>query len=125
MTDDLRNTNPLVEAESQLLEICERHAQFDAPIDTGSLGRMAVHIRNINRSVSESTRDHANAAKRLTDFSVTLGRLAKNSSPASEELAQRMKDLAETLRATGAELGQADSLPRWAQSEATPASPAS
>jgi hypothetical protein len=118
MTDNLKNANPLVDAETQLLEICERHEQFHAPIDTGSLGRMAVHIRNINRSVSESTRDHANAAKRLTDFSVTLGRLAKNSSPASEELAQRMNNLAETLRTTGAELGQPDTVPRWAAQSA-------
>ncbi len=114
MTDAPKNDNPLVEAESQLLEICEQHEKFDAPIDIGSLGRMAVHIRNINRSVSESTRDHANAAKRLTDFSVTLGRLAKNSSPASEELAQRMRSLAETLRSTGVELGRTENLPRWA-----------
>jgi hypothetical protein len=120
MTDNLKNTNPLENAESQLLEICERHEQFGTPIDTGSLGRMAVHIRNISRSVGESTRDHANAAKRLADFATTLGRIAKNSSPGSEELARRMSALAETLRTAGNELATASADPAWAHVSAPP-----
>jgi hypothetical protein len=114
MTDSTYTDNPLEQAEAQLREICESPQQFAVPIDTGSLGRMIVHIRNINRSVSESTRDHANAAKRLTDFSATLGRIAKNSSPSSEALSMRMQELAETLKVTGAELASASSIPKWA-----------
>lgn len=106
--------NPLDHAELQLREICESHAQFEEAIDTGSLNRMLVHIRNINASVSTSTRDHVNAAKRLTDFSVTLGRLANKSSAANSELAMRITNLAGTLRNAGAEISDGASMPRWA-----------
>jgi hypothetical protein len=106
--------NPLVHAELQLREICESHAQFDEAIDTGSLNRMLVHIRNINASVSASTRDHVNAAKRLTDFSVTLGRLATKSSALNAELAMRIATLAGTLRNAGAEIASGSAMPRWA-----------
>jgi uncharacterized protein YukE len=107
MTDTTKTVNALAQAEAQLREICERKDQFATPIDTGSLGRMLVHIQNINRSISESTRDHVNAAKRLTDFAVTLGRMANRSTPASEDLAARMQALAEILRTAGAELASA------------------
>lgn len=106
--------NPLDHAETQLREICESHAQFEESIDAGSLNRMLVHIRNINASVSASTRDHVNAAKRLTDFSVTLGRLASKSSPVNAELSTRISDLAGTLRNAGAEIAGGASMPRWA-----------
>jgi hypothetical protein len=106
--------NPLDHAELQLREICESHAQFEETIDTGSLNRMLVHIRNINASVSTSTRDHVNAAKRLTDFSVTLGRLANKSSPVDAELAMRIANLAGTLRNAGAEIAGGSAMPRWA-----------
>jgi hypothetical protein len=79
--------NPLDHAELQLRAICESDAQYDEAIDTGSLNRMLVHIRNINASVSTSTRDHVNAAKRLTDFSVTLSRLASKLSSLNADLA--------------------------------------
>ena len=106
-------TNPLDHAEVQLREICESHAQFDEAIDTGSLNRMLVHIRNINASVSASTRDHVNAAKRLSDFATTLGRLATKS-PLEPELATRISNLAGTLRDAGAEIASGAAMPRWA-----------
>jgi hypothetical protein len=104
--------NPLDHAELQLREICESHAQFDDAIDTGSLNRMLVHIRNINASVSASTRDHVNAAKRLSDFATTLGRLATKS-PLDAELATRISNLAGTLRNAGAEIASGAAMPRW------------
>lgn len=107
MTDTTNTVMTLEQAEAQLREICEQKAQFTTPIDTGSLGRMLVHIQNINRSISESTRDHVNAAKRLTDFAVTLGRMANRFTPNSEELAARIRSLAENLRTAGAELASA------------------
>jgi hypothetical protein len=107
MTDTSSTVIALNQAEAQLREICERRDQFATPIDSGSLGRMLVHIQNINRSISESTRDHVNAAKRLTDFAVTLGRMANRSTPTSEDLAVRMHALAENLRTAGAELASA------------------
>jgi hypothetical protein len=108
--------NPLELAEAQLREICERHEEFETPIDTASLGRMIVHISNINRSVSTSTRDHVNAAKRLTDFAMTLDRIVKQAPPSDDGLATRINSLAETLKVTGAELAGATTIPRWAQS---------
>ena len=105
-------TNPLDHAEVQLREICESHSQFDEAIDTGSLNRMLVHIRNINASVSTSTRDHVNAAKRLSDFATTLGRLATKS-PLDAELATRISNLAGTLRDAGAEIASGAAMPRW------------
>jgi methyl-accepting chemotaxis protein len=107
MTDTANTVNALVTAEAQLREICDRRDQFATPIDTGSLGRMLVHIQNISRSISESTRDHVNASKRLTDFALTLGRMANRSTPASEDLAVRYRSLAEILRNAGAELASA------------------
>ncbi len=106
--------NPLDHAELQLREICESHAQFDEAIDTGSLNRMLVHIRNINASVTASTRDHVNAAKRLTDFSVTLGRIASKCSSLNAELATRIANLATTLRNASADIASGAAMPRWA-----------
>jgi hypothetical protein len=114
MSDNTQTpTNPLDHAEAQLREICESHAQLEEPIDTGSLKRMLVHIHNINASVCASTRDHVNAAKRLTDFSVTLGRLARKTPPIDQELAMRMTDLAKTLQTAGAEIADGVAMPRW------------
>lgn len=114
MTDNVNVENPLDLAGAQLRDICERHGQTGEPLDTGSLGRMIVHIENINRSVCESTRDHANAAKRLTDFAITLGRIARHSPPTAEELAKRLENVAERLKVTGAELAGGNELPKWA-----------
>jgi hypothetical protein len=108
--------NPLDLAEAQLREICESPEQFQEPIDTGSLNRMLVHIRNINASVCASTRDHVNAAKRLTDFSVTLGRLARKTPPIDAELATRITNLAKTLQDAGAEIADGVAMPRWTSS---------
>jgi hypothetical protein len=101
-----------------LREICERHQQYETPIDTGSLGRMIVHIGNINRSVSASSHDHANAAKRLKDFATTLGRIGKRQPPPCEDLATRISDLVETLTAAGTELASSAETPKWAQAPA-------
>lgn len=116
-TTQIQN-NPLDHAELQLREICESHAQFEEAIDAGSLNRMLVHIRNINASVSASTRDHVNAAKRLTDFSVTLSRLATKCSALNAELAMRISNLAGTLRDAGAEIASGAAMPRWAAAPA-------
>ena len=105
--------NPLDLAELQLREICESSGKFDDAIDTSSLNRMLAHIHNINASVCASTRDHVNAAKRLNDFSVTLGRLATKSSAVNSELAARIETVAGTLRNAGAEIADGAAMPRW------------
>jgi hypothetical protein len=114
MTDNPNVENPLDRAGAQLRDICEQHGQLGESLDTGSLSRMIAHIENINRAVCTSTRDHANAAKRLTDFAVTLDRIARHSPPTAEELAQRLESVAHSLKATGAELAGANELPKWA-----------
>ena len=119
MTDTTHTVKTLEQAETQLREICERRDQFATPIDTGSLGRMLVHIQNINRSISESTRDHVNAAKRLTDFAVTLGRMANRFTPSSDDLTARVQALAEILRTAGAELASASAADNQQQAAAS------
>lgn len=114
MNDATPTGNPLDLAASQLREICEQRERFAPPLDTASLGRMITHIRNIKLAVSESSDDHANAAKRLTDFSMVLGRIARNAPPGSEELADRMKNVAETLKNTGAQLATNSEPTHWA-----------
>ena len=104
MNDVTPPGNSLDLAAAQLRELCEQRERFAPPLDTAALGRMITHIRNIRRSISESTDDHSNAAKRLSDFSMVLGRIARNAPEGSEDLANRMRSIAETLRTAGAQL---------------------
>lgn len=73
-------------------------------IDCGSVARITVHITNINSSLLESTRDHANASKRLNDFATTLIRMASRTAPPDGSLASRMILIAASLRGASAEL---------------------
>jgi methyl-accepting chemotaxis protein len=113
MNDVTSTGSPLDLAASQLRDLCDQHQQFAPPLDTAALGRMIAHIRNIDRSVSESTDDHVNAAKRLADFSLVLGRIARNAPQGSEEVADRMINVAESLKATGARVANASEPLRW------------
>ena len=126
MSDTLQmRDNPLNHAEAQLREICESHAKVDDAIDAGSLNRMLVHIRNINASVCTSTRDHVNAAKRLSDFAATLGRMASKSTSIDSGLAARIENVAATLRDAGADIADGTAMPRWASpSSSAPPPPA-
>lgn len=117
--------NPLNHAEMQLREICATPARLDPAIDAGSLNRMLVHIRNINASVCTSTRDHVNAAKRLSDFAATLGRMASKSTSIDADLAARIDSVAATLRDAGADIADGTAMPRWASpSSSAPPPPA-
>jgi hypothetical protein len=104
MNDVTPPGNSLDLAASQLRELCDQREQFATPLDTASLGRMINHILNIRRSITESAEDHSNAAKRLTDFSMVLGRIARNVPQESEELANRLRNIAEMLREAGARI---------------------
>lgn len=115
--------NPLNHAEAQLREICATPARLDAAIDAGSLNRMLVHIRNINASVCSSTRDHVNAAKRLSDFAAALGRMASKSS-IDAELAARIEHVAATLRDAGADIANGTAMPGWASPSSSAPPPA-
>jgi hypothetical protein len=122
---DLSHThdNPLNHAEAQLREICKSHARLDDAIDAGALNRMLVHIRNINASVCSSTRDHVNAAKRLSDFAATLGRMAGKSTSIDADLAARIGNVAATLRDAGADIADGTAMPRWAAPAGSAPSP--
>lgn len=74
---------------------------------------MVVHMTNINQAVLASTRDHVNASKRLNDFALTLNRIARHFEPQDAQLAVRMNDVAETLRAAGKELAENNAVPAW------------
>jgi methyl-accepting chemotaxis protein len=111
MNDVTPPGNSLDLAAAQLRELCDQREQFAAPLDTASLGRMINHIRNIRRSIDESADDHSNAAKRLTDFSMVLGRIARNVPQESEELAHRLRRIAHTLKEAGSQIATPSSAP--------------
>jgi len=95
--------NPLVGAISQLRSICQGPQQMTSATDCGSVARITAHVTNINASVVESTRDHANASKRLNDFATTLTRMARDTAQ-GDNLASRMHLVAASLRSASAKL---------------------
>jgi len=108
--------NPLEAATHQIRDICHdvEHLEHRPPsLDLGSVGRMLVHIDNINRSVLASTQDHVNAVKRLNDFALNFARLARDAEPPNGALAVRMNSVADSLRAASEELAGADGIPKW------------
>jgi hypothetical protein len=106
--------NPLQIVISQLRSICEDRDLLRSTMDAGSVGRIAVHITNINTSVLASTQDHVNASKRLKDFAIALARIAKNTDPPNEVLTSRVCLVAASLRGASNELAGADRIPDWA-----------
>jgi hypothetical protein len=96
--------NPLLDAIRQLRSICQDPGEMTSAIDCGSVARITVHITNINSSLLESSRDHANASKRLNDFATTLIRMARKTAPPDGSLASRMLLVAASLRGASAEL---------------------
>jgi len=105
--------NPLEAAARQLSDISHDREHLPPSFGPACVGRMVVHIRNINRSVIASTQDHVNAAKRLNDFALVLARVAGASAPANGELAVCMTSVAENLRAAREQLAGADAIPKW------------
>lgn len=85
-------------------------------MDAGSVERIAIHITNINASITASTVDHANASKRLNDFAAALSRIARNSALPNEELTSRMGEIAASLRDVSAELASNHKIPDWSAS---------
>jgi hypothetical protein len=105
--------NPLQGAISQLRSICEDRDLLRSAIDAGSVERITSHITNINSSVLESTRDHANASKRLNDFASTLARIARKTAHPNEILTNRMHLVAASLRDASVELASGGKIPDW------------
>jgi len=105
--------NPLEAAASELRTLCRNPGALPPPFDAGTVGRILVHITNINRSVVASTQDHVNAAKRLNDFALIFTRLGRASAPPNGELAARLSSVADNLRAASGELAGADAIPNW------------
>jgi hypothetical protein len=105
--------NPLEAAANQMRDLCREGDSLPARFDAGSVGRMLVHIDNINRSVTASTQDHVNASKRLNDFAVIFERFARDVDPPDGPLAVRMASVSSNLRAASEKLAGADALPEW------------
>lgn len=103
-------------AKVELHEIVLQNQGTGGTLDAGSLGRILAHIDNIDRSVSASTQDHANAAKRLNDFAVAIARMAKRAATPNPDLTARMARLSEMLQNAGAQLARSLEAPK-----ATPA----
>jgi hypothetical protein len=115
MTDINPTTeNPLQGVIRQLRSICEDRDLLRSAMDAGSVGRIAVHITNINASVLASTQDHVNASKRLKDFAAALARIARNTAPPNDVLTSRVRLVAASLRDASDELARADRIPDWA-----------
>lgn len=112
-TNTLSIDNPLTAAAEQLREICRDHQTSPPSFDSASVGRIIVHITNINRSVIASTQDRCNAAKRLNDFATVFDRVTRNIEPQSGALAVRMTSVANNLRAASQELASNDAIPGW------------
>ncbi len=93
----------LEDSETRLREIFQRRLP-SAPAEAGTLGRILAHVVNIKRSVSESSLDHVNAAKRLADFASTINRMAQQLLTTDKDTAARMTELATTLTLAGAQL---------------------
>jgi len=105
--------NPLEAAARQLSDIGHDRELLPPSFGPACVGRMVVHIRNINRSVIASTQDHVNAAKRLNDFALVLARVAGASTSVNGEFAVRMTSVADHLRAAKEQLAGADAIPKW------------
>ena len=65
----------LEHAEALLREVLVSDFETAQPAEAGSLGRMLVHLVNMNQAVSTSPEGHANVAKRLGDFATTTSRI--------------------------------------------------
>jgi hypothetical protein len=105
--------NPLHGVLTQLRSIRDDQDASISTMDAGSVDRIAVHITNINASVTASTLDHANAAKRLNDFAAALARIARNCAPPNDALTSRMGQIAASLRGVSAELAGGHRVPDW------------
>jgi hypothetical protein len=112
--------NPLESVINQLRDLCGDREVLRSPSDAASVGRMLVHITNINASVLASTEDHANAAKRLNDFAFTLSRMARGSELDNEALTSRLTAVANDLRAASEELARGNTVPNWRAPIAAP-----
>jgi hypothetical protein len=108
--------NPLHDVLTQLRTIREDQDASISTMDAGSVERIAVHITNINASITSSTLDHANAAKRLNDFAAALSRIASNSAIPNAALTSRMGQIAASLRGVSAELAGSHKVPDWSGS---------
>ena len=97
-------SEPLEAAASQMRDLCSGSEAFPAWLDPGSMGRILVHVDNIGRSVTASTQDHVNAAKRLNDFALVFARLARHSEPPHAQLAERLASVSDNLRAASEQL---------------------
>jgi hypothetical protein len=84
----------LEHAEALLREVLVRDFDSETTGDSGSLGRMLIHIVNMHRTVSTSSDDHRNVAKRLGDFAQAIERVK----PPNAASAARLTRLAGALQ---------------------------
>jgi hypothetical protein len=78
----------LEHAEALLRELLDPEFVDSQPSEAGSLGRMLVHLVNMNHAVSTSTDGYANVAKRLGDFANTTSRITVPDEDAAARLAR-------------------------------------
>jgi hypothetical protein len=71
-----------------------------AQADAKSLARMLVHLVRIQTAITASPERHANAAKRLQDFSVVTWRMTARNPEAAEDLTR----ITHALRTAGVRL---------------------
>ncbi len=78
----------LEHAEALLREVLVRDFETSRPTEAGCLGRMLVHLVNMNRAVSTSSDGNANVAKRLGDFATTTARITVPDAESAARLAR-------------------------------------
>lgn len=91
-------------AEALLREVLTRDFEDTRPAESGSLGRMLVHIVNMNQAVSTSSDGHENVAKRLGDFALTTSRITVPDAESADRLARLVAAL--KLAKSGLEGGE-------------------
>jgi len=93
MNQQLHTPQPdLQAAEAAMRDVLRDPNSIAAP-DGASLGRMLGHVVNMQEAVNSSPDSHANVAKRLGDFALTVTRMADRHPDAAPELSR----LSETL----------------------------
>jgi hypothetical protein len=83
----------LEHAEALLREVLVRDFEDAKVPEAGSLGRMLVHLVNMNHAVSTSDEGHANVAKRLGDFANTTSRITVPDADSAARLARLVEAL--------------------------------
>ena len=107
----------LEHAEALLREVLIKDYDDERTGEAGSLGRILVHIVNMQQAVSTSSEGHVNVAKRLGDFAQIMTRV----NPPNPDSAARLTRLADALESAKVGLESPPDEPKSADEQSVPA----